>query len=164
MPEIVRRLPHAHLLIAGEFMEGHDHYQQIIRAGGVQAHITVHDQYVPNDDVQLWFCAADMVVLPYRSATNSGITQIAYNFDTPVIVTDVGSLGEVVLNSQTGFVLPDASPNSLADAVQRMCAGDNLQRFSKAIRIERHKYRWEAFVEGLEALVMRIESGIGPVA
>jgi D-inositol-3-phosphate glycosyltransferase len=154
MPEIARRLPQAHLHVVGEFLEPRASYMKLIRDSGVQSHITVHDRYVPNEDVRLWFSAADMVVLPYRSATNSGIAQVAYNFGTPVIVTAVGSLGEIVIDGKTGFTLADASPNSIAGAVEKMYQGNTLERFSQAIHGERHKYRWEAFVEGLEEFAM----------
>jgi D-inositol-3-phosphate glycosyltransferase len=156
MPEIVRRVPDAHLLVVGEFFDDPAPYMAQIREGGVESHVTIHDAYVANDQVAEWFSAADMLVLPYHSATNSGIAQIAYNFATPVIVTDVGSLSEIVIDGSTGFVLKDASPAGIASAVERMYEGDTIERFSEQIKVERLKYSWDAFVEGIEKLVERV--------
>lgn len=156
MPEIVRRIPDAHLLIVGEFFGDPAPYMAQIRDGGVTDHVTVHSGYVPNEEVGEWFSLSDMVVLPYHNATNSGIAQIAYNFATPVIVTDVGSLGEVVIDGATGFVLQDASPNGIADAVEKMYEDDALERFSANIVEERKKYTWDAFVSGIERLARQV--------
>lgn len=151
MPAILRRLPDAHLLVVGEFFEDREPYMEQIRASGAADHVTIHDAYVPNEDVARWFSAADLLVLPYHSATNSGIVQIGYNFALPAVVTDVGSLSEVVLDGRTGFVLKDALPESIADAVERAFAGDTLARFSANIIEERARYSWKAFARGLIA-------------
>jgi len=156
MPEIVRRIPDAHLLVVGEFFEDAEPYLAQIREGGVEKHVTIHDRYVPNEEVAEWFSVADMLVLPYHSATNSGIAQIAYNFATPVIVTDVGSLSEIVIDGVTGFVLRDPSPEGIASAVEKMYEGDTIARFSEGIKVERRKYSWDAFVEGIEGLVRKV--------
>ncbi|MCC7438891.1 MAG: glycosyltransferase [Armatimonadetes bacterium] len=152
MPEIARRHPDAQLYVVGEFFGGEKKkqpYIQQIEQGGVRDNITVVDRYVPNDEVALWFSAADMLVQPYHSATNSGIVQIAYNFATPLIVTNVGSLGEVVVDGHTGFVIDDPSPNGIADAVDKMYHNGTIQQFSHNITQERKKYSWDAFVEGM---------------
>lgn len=153
MPEIVRRMPDAHLLVVGEFFEDKEPYLKLIRDGGVADHVTIHDAYVPNEEVAGWFSSADLLVLPYHSATNSGIVQIGYNFAVPAIVTNVGSLSEVVLDGETGFVLDEASPESIASAVERMYEGDTRERFAANIVRERRRYSWDAFVEGIERFV-----------
>lgn len=153
MPEIVRRVPGVQLLVVGEFFDDAAPYLDSIRNGGVASHVTIHDAYVPNEEVAQWFSAADMLVLPYHSATNSGIVQIGYNFAVPAIVTNVGSLAEVVIDGETGFVLDDASPQALANAVARMYTGDTRDRLASNIVRERVKYSWDAFVEGIESFV-----------
>lgn len=157
MPAILRHVPDVHLLVVGEFFEDKDPYLQQIRESGIGDHVTVHDRYVPNEEVADWFSAADILVLPYHSATNSGIVQIGYNFATPAVVTDVGSLSEVVLDGKTGFVLRSADPESLADAVGKMYDGDTIARFSKNIEAERAKYSWDAFASGIEGLAAEIQ-------
>ncbi|MBC8145513.1 MAG: glycosyltransferase [bacterium] len=153
MPEIVKRVPDVQLLVVGEFFEDREPYLRAIREGGVDDHVTIHDAYVPNEDVALWFSAADMLVLPYHSATNSGIVQIGSNFAVPAIVTNVGSLSEVVIDGETGFVVDDATPVALADAVERMYSGDTRDRFEANIVRERARYSWDAFVEGITSFV-----------
>lgn len=153
MPEIIRRVPDAHLLVVGEFFDDREPYLRTIREGSVEDHVTIHDAYVPNEEVAGWFSAADMLVLPYHSATNSGIVQIGYNFAVPSIVTNVGSLSEVVLDGRTGFVLDEATPAVIADAVASMYEGDTRERFSANIVVERRKYSWDAFVDGIERFV-----------
>jgi D-inositol-3-phosphate glycosyltransferase len=158
MPAIASRVPDVHLYVVGEFFDSPEPYLAQIRDGGVGDHITIHDAYVSNEEVADWFSIADMVVMPYVSATNSGIVMIAYNFGVPAIVTDVGSLSEVVLDGQTGFVLADAAPETIASAVERMYQGDTIERFSRNIADERKKYTWDAFAEAFEKLVERVQS------
>lgn len=153
MPEIIRRVPGVHLLVVGEFFEDREPYLTTIRDGGVGDHVTIHDAYVPNEEVAGWFSAADMLVLPYHNATNSGIVQIGYNFAVPAIVTNVGSLSEVVLDGETGFVLDEATPEAIAGAVERMYGEGTRERFAANIVRERRRYSWDAFVEGIEKFV-----------
>jgi D-inositol-3-phosphate glycosyltransferase len=155
MPAIVERVPDVHLLVVGEFFEDREPYLRMIREGGVGDRVTIHDSYVPNEEVAGWFSSADMLVLPYHSATNSGIVQIGYNFAVPAIVTNVGSLSEVVLDGETGIVLDEATPEAIAEAVARIYEGDTRERFSANIVRERKKYSWDAFVEGIEGFVRR---------
>ncbi len=157
MPEVVRRVPDAHLLVVGEFFDDPEPYLRQIRDGGMEQHVTIHNHYVANEEVADWFSVADALVLPYHSATNSGIVQIAYNFATPVVVTDVGSLSEVVVDGRTGFVLPNASPDAIAAAVERLFQGDTIARFSEQILLERRKYSWDAFATGLEELARKVQ-------
>jgi glycosyltransferase involved in cell wall biosynthesis len=157
MPEIVHRLPDVHLLAVGEIYKSGDNHGELIRQLAEQSpvadHITLVDEYVPDQQVAQWFSAADVVVLPYRSATNSGIVQIAYNFSVPAVVTDVGSLAEVVLDGQTGYVISEPTPEMIADAVENCFVPGRLNEFRGNIARELPKYSWDAFVEGIEALV-----------
>lgn len=152
MPEILRRIPDIHLLVAGEYYEDATLYEKVIQQTGIAQHVTMHTEYVPNDEVTVWFSAADVVVLPYRSATNSGIVQIAYNFGVPAIVSNVGSLSEVVLDDMTGYVLEDTRSETIAAAVERILVPGVTDRMSVAIAGERAKYSWDALAEAIERL------------
>jgi len=88
----------------GEFYEPKDDYLSIIDQLGLNKHIIIIDKYVKNEDVPLYFCGSDVVVLPYVTATQSGIVQIAYGLNRPVITTNVGGLPEVVKDGKTGFL------------------------------------------------------------
>lgn len=153
MPAVLKRIPNARLLVVGEFFGDPKPYLDIIDKHRLGDAVQVHDQYIPTEEVAPWFSAADLLVLPYRSATNSGIVQIGYNFALPSVVTDVGSLSEVVIHGTTGLVVPDAEPETLAGAVERAFAPGELERMAANIVEERKKYSWDAFAEGVERFV-----------
>jgi glycosyltransferase involved in cell wall biosynthesis len=91
-------------------------------------------------------------VLPYVSATQSGIVQIAYQFDKPVIATNVGGLAEVVLDNRTGFIVKPEAPQEVADAVVRFYEGNREEEFVKNVREEKKKYSWENLIQAIEKL------------
>ena len=96
--------------------------------------------------------AADAVVLPYLSATQSGIIQIAYNFDKPVIATNVGGLAEVVIDGKTGFIVPPDNAPALAKAITRYYGEKREQEFSANVKTEKQKYTWDNLVATIEQL------------
>jgi D-inositol-3-phosphate glycosyltransferase len=155
--EALARLPldlGLHLLVAGEFYDPEAGYHNQIRSLGIAERVTLRSDYLPNDQVHLYFSAADAVVLPYRSATQSGIAQIAYNFDTPVIATDVGGLREVVLDDRTGLLVPPGDPSALADAIARFYASGRESLYRKHVREEKPKYSWQNLVSAIEELTL----------
>jgi len=140
----------AKLLVVGEFYDDKEKYIELIRRLGIEKHVVVNSDYVPNERVGLYFSAADVVMLPYTSATQSGIAQIAYNFNKPVIATSVGGLAEVVRDGVTGFVVPPNDPEALAHAVERYFAENREGEFSANVMHEKRKYSWEAMAEAIE--------------
>lgn len=160
MPAILERVPEARLLVVGEYFDDQSEYEQIIDRHRLADRVDVVDRYIPNEEVPQWFSAADLLVLPYRSATNSGIVQIGYNFSLPSIVTDVGSLSEVVIDGHSGIVIPDTAPETIAEAVVRGLQPDMLQAMREGIVEERKKYSWSEFARRLEAFALdRVLSG-----
>jgi glycosyltransferase involved in cell wall biosynthesis len=150
--DAMARLPGVLLLVVGEFYDSEEKYRRHVADTGVDSRVRFYSEYIPNDQVVDYFCASDVVVLPYLSATQSGITQIAYNFDKPVIATDVGGLAEVVIHEKTGLVVEPGNPASLADAIRRFYA-DNLESaFSANVREEKKKYSWDNLVANIEEL------------
>lgn len=150
MPAILERVPDVRLLVVGEYFDDQSEYSRIIDRLGIASQVDIVDRYIPNEEVPVWFSAADLLVLPYRSATNSGIVQIGYNFSLPSIVTDVGSLSEVVVDGHSGIVVPDAAPDTLADAVARGLQEGMLECLREGIKEERKKYTWSEFARRLE--------------
>jgi glycosyltransferase involved in cell wall biosynthesis len=114
--------------------------------------VTLRTNYVPNEEVKFYFSAADAVVLPYLSATQSGIAQIAFNFDCPVIATDVGGLPEVVRDGETGLLLPPNDPAALARRILEYFTTVDRARLRSAVREEKGKYSWENLVNAIERL------------
>ncbi len=109
------------------------------------------DEFIPNQDVRLYYSAADVVVLPYLSATQSGIVQIAYHFDKPVITTDVGGLPDEVEDGVTGFVVPAGDPEALAKAIASYFLRRLEQRFARQISRYKRRYSWEQLAEAIES-------------
>jgi glycosyltransferase involved in cell wall biosynthesis len=138
--------------VVGEFYDDEKSYRDQIRREGLADSVTVRSDYIPNDEVRYYFSAADAVVLPYSSATQSGIAQIAYNFDTPVIATTVGGLAEIVRDGQTGVLVPPDDPGALADGILRFFTSLDRTALRKRTREEKVKYSWDNLVAALERL------------
>jgi glycosyltransferase involved in cell wall biosynthesis len=144
--------PPPRLLVVGEFYEGREETAALVCELGLGEAVTIVDDYVADEKVGQYFSAADVVVLPYKSATQSGIVQIAYQLERPVICTDVGGLAEVVRDGETGFVVPPDSPGALADAVIRYQRDACEAGFTERIRGEKHKYSWDRMARAIETL------------
>jgi len=142
-------------LVVGEFYEDEKPYREHITHAGVEQSVQLVPEYVPNEKVADYFSAADVVVLPYLSATQSGITQIAYNFGKPVIATDVGGLAEVVVDGVSGLVVPPNDPRKFADAIVKFYNEDLEETLAAGSRQEKKKYSWDTMVEAIESLVVR---------
>ena len=141
------------LLIVGEFYEDENPTHELISSLGLQDKITVISDYIPNEDVKYFFCASDVLALPYIDATQSGIIQIAYFYNKPVIATDVGGLGEVVINGKTGFVVAPRSSESLARAIGKYYENGLEEEFTRNVASEKKKYEWEEFISNIMKLV-----------
>jgi glycosyltransferase involved in cell wall biosynthesis len=141
------------LLVAGEFYEDKQSYVEQVNRLGIGDNVIVLDTYIPNEEVKYYYSAADVVALPYISATQSGIVQIAYNYDKPVIATDVGGLPEIVDNGKTGYIVPAEHPQALAEAIVRYFIEDKEPEFSRYVQKKKGEYSWERFVETIEEFV-----------
>lgn len=141
-----------HLMVVGEFYDDEERYRKQVAELKLEGRVRFNADYLPNDQVALHFSAADAVVLPYSSATQSGIAQIAYNFDKPVIATAVGGLQEVVLDNITGFIVPPRDAKALAKAIERFYCEGREAEFSARVRQEKQKYSWENLARALEDL------------
>ncbi|MGE0561678.1 MAG: glycosyltransferase [Flavobacteriales bacterium] len=130
------------LLIAGEFYEDNTEYLNIIKEKNLTDDVIISDAFIPNTAVANYFCAADMVVQPYKHATQSGVTQIAYHFNKPMLVTDVGGLKEIVPNNVVGYVT-QANSKSVADAINDFYVNNKEQQFIEGVKTEKLKYLWQ---------------------
>ena len=130
------------LIIAGEFYDDKQQYLDLIAEAGIQSSVRVVDQYIPNEEVPHYFKSADVVVLPYTSATQSGIVQIAFGLGVPVITTDVGGLPEAVDHGGTGLIVESASATSLANAILRYYSDRLESKFRAAIEGQTDRFSW----------------------
>ncbi|MGJ1434845.1 MULTISPECIES: glycosyltransferase [Sphingobacterium] len=132
------------LLLAGEFYGDPAPYLELIKKYKLEEFIFMHTDFIPNQEVGRYFSAADCVVLPYRSATQSGITQVAYHFDLPMIVSNVGGLPELVQDGYVGYVVePDA--RQIADGIFSFYHYNKEEQFRTNIIDEKRKYSWDTF-------------------
>ena len=130
------------LVVAGEFYTAREPYLKRIADHGLQDEVLLHDRFIPDDDVKYYFSAADFVVQPYKTATQSGVTQIAYQFCVPMVVTAVGGLPEIVPDGRVGYVCPPTA-EGVAAAMDRMYEGDALKHFRENCVEERRRFSWE---------------------
>lgn len=140
------------ILIVGDIYGEKQPYLEGIAASSGRDIIQLVDGFVPDETVEDYFLAADLVVLPYVSATQSGIVQIAYNYDLPVVTTSVGGLPEVVLDGQTGYIVPPEDGGALARAVIRFFHEEKAVEFAAAVQAEKARYSWDRMAEAIEQL------------
>ncbi len=138
-PTILQERKTAHLLIVGEYYDDPKPYHEAMERLGIRDHITEVAEYVANEDVHLYFEAANLAVLPYNGATQSGILSIAYGFSKPVVVTDVGGLAELVDDGKTGYVVPPRDVRKLAEAIIRYFREGKEAEFSANIIVKRQQ-------------------------
>lgn len=152
MPMVRQKLPQARLWIVGDFGEGKEEYLEAIRNLGIEEAVRIVEGYIPDVEVEPYFAACDLVVLPYVSATQSGIAQIAYGFDKPVVVTAVGGLPEVVIDGQTGYIARPGDAQDLAEKIVHFFEKNKAKEFAAHVAAEAGKYSWEVMVENIEKL------------
>jgi len=152
LPAVRRGAPGARLVVAGEAYDDADAYRRQIANLGLGEAVTWVDRYVPAGDVPLYFGAADLVVQPYRSATQSGVAQTAFGYGVPVLTTDVGGLAEGVPHEEAGLVVPPEAPEALAAAAVRFFREAGLAERLRAGAEARQRGSWDAVCGALESL------------
>jgi len=139
------------LIVAGEFYGDSKPYMEQIKRLDISDRVVMHTDFIPDHEVNRYFCAADLVAQPYKSATQSGVTQIAFHFEKPMLVTDVGGLPEIGPDSKVGFVVkPDAQ--QIADAIVRYFSENWQERLTEGVREEKKKYAWENMTNAINNL------------
>jgi glycosyltransferase involved in cell wall biosynthesis len=146
----MERLDNLLLLVVGEFYEKEEPYRSLIREAGLQEKVRIVNEYVPGEKVPAYFSAADAVILPYLSATQSGIVQMAFNFDRPVIASRIGGLSEVVAEGRTGYLVPPGDAAALAEAIRSFFDRGEAERMSAEVAKAKAAFSWEALVEAIE--------------
>lgn len=143
----------ARLLIAGEFYGNEEKYMDIIRSRKLEDKVVLRTSFIPNTEVYLYFSACDLVVQPYRHATQSGVTQIAYHFGKPIITTNVGGLAEMIPDGKVGYVVsPD--PECIAKAIYSFYHEEKEAEFAANVLIERERFSWEGLLDEIDKIVI----------
>ena len=152
----VRKL-NVKLIIAGEFYENEIPYLDKINAIEGGKPFILKTNFIGKEDVKYYFGACDLVAQPYKNATQSGITQIAYHFGKPMLVTNVGGLAEIVANGKVGYVV-ERSSDDIAEAIIDFYQNDREVEFSKNVLIDSRKFSWKNFIDGILELKNEIHS------
>lgn len=138
------------LLVAGEFYGDPKPYLDRINELDISDSVVMHNDYIPDDRVNLYFRACDIVAQPYKTATQSGVTQVAFHFEKPMLVTNVGGLPEIVPDGKVGYVVePDAQ--QIADALVRFYKEGREEAFTEGVREEKKKYSWDRMTKAVIA-------------
>ncbi|MBW6482386.1 MAG: glycosyltransferase [Vicingaceae bacterium] len=136
------------LIIAGEFYEDEQPYLDLMKKLNIQEHIILKNEFIPDNQVVNYFCAVDIVAQPYRNATQSGVTQIAYHFNKPMLVTDVGGLKEMVPHQKVGYVV-EPNANAVANALVDFFNNHRENDFIEGVKQEKEKYNWNKLTEAI---------------
>jgi glycosyltransferase involved in cell wall biosynthesis len=141
---------HIKLLIAGEFYEDEKNYTELIDRLDIRSQLILHTDFIPDSEVRNYLCAADCVVQPYRNATQSGVTPLAYHFEKPMVVTNVGGLPALVPHNKVGLVV-EPNPAAIATGILRFFElGEDY--FIPHLRSEKQKYSWASLLKGITNL------------
>lgn len=148
--------PNINLVIAGEFYEDKQPYLDLIEKYQIQNQVILHGKFIANEDVKLYFSAADLVALPYRSATQSGVTQVSFHFEVPTLVTNVGGLGEIIPDKVAGYVV-ESNGKAIADGIKDYFENNRMPSFTEGMKKEKQKYDWKIFVDEVFDLFKNIK-------
>jgi glycosyltransferase involved in cell wall biosynthesis len=150
------RLNEINLIVAGEFYEDRKYYDDIVSSQQMEQRVVMNGEYIPKEAVKYYFSAADLVVQPYRSATQSGVTQIAYHFGIPMVVTDTGGLPEMVEDGVAGLVVREDS-RDIADAIYRFFSEEDLrEQLNRGVRKNASLFTWDLMSDGILQLFSEI--------
>ncbi|MDF1696122.1 MAG: glycosyltransferase [Saprospiraceae bacterium] len=135
------------LIVAGEYYVDKALYADLIKKSNLENSVVQFERFIKDSEVKNFFCASDLIVQPYRSATQSGVTQIAYHFNKPMVVTNVGGLPELCPHEKVGYITT-TEPNDIGDAILRFFEGDK-NKFEANILEEKKKYSWDILIQNI---------------
>ncbi len=144
------------LIVAGEYYTNKEKYQALIQKYDLEDDIFEFDKFIADDEVEHYFNACDLLVQPYKTATQSGVTQIGYHFNKPMIVTNVGGLSEMCPDGKVGFVV-EPKPKSIADAILKFYNDTDLEKMNLSIQEEKKNYSWEILTKNVFDLLSQIK-------
>ena len=145
-------------LVAGEFYCDSKPYYRMIEELSLNDAIVVYPHFIDDNDVTLWFSSADLIVQPYKSATQSGVTQIGYHFEKPMLVTNAGGLPEIIPHMKGGYVVtPD--PEAIAEAIDDFFTNNRSESFTEGIRDEKKRFGWGQMVKSIMELYSKSDKG-----
>ncbi|HKM92714.1 MAG TPA: glycosyltransferase [Prolixibacteraceae bacterium] len=136
------------LLVAGEFYSNEKKYLDLIASLNLNDSTILHTDYIPEDKVNLYFCAADIIAQPYKSATQSGVTQIGYHFEKPMLVTNVGGLPEIIEDQKCGYVV-DVNSEAIANALHDFYQNKRESKMVAEVKKAKAKFEWDKLTKAI---------------
>ncbi|NQU88410.1 MAG: glycosyltransferase [Mariniphaga sp.] len=136
------------IIVAGEFYSDSKPYYELIEKLNLSDHIILKTDFIPDEDVKIYFSAADMIVQPYKSATQSGVTQIGYQFNKPMLVTKVGGLPEIIPDKKIGYVV-EPNTEAIANALYDFLKNERKHEFTENVKKEKQKFLWSSMVSAI---------------
>ena len=154
--ERLKSLKNVKLIIAGEYYEDAEPYEKLIQKYDLENRIVRATDFIPNSQVATYFSAADLIVQPYKNATQSGVSQIAYHFDKPMLVTDVGGLAELIPDGKVGYV---TQPNAqaIADAIYDFYTSGKEAYFIEQVKFYKQQFSWKAMLGAIEEVAGKVK-------
>lgn len=144
--ELKDTMPNLRLLVAGEFYEDEQKYREQIVRLGIEDRVIVRNEFIADGDLRKYFGAASLVAQPYKSATQSGVTQVAFHFEKPMLVTNVGGLGEIVHDRKMGYAVP-VEAHAIAEAIADYYNNNRQEAYTAYLQGEKSKYGWDKLTE-----------------
>ena len=144
------------LIVAGEYYGNETYYQELIQKYELADKLVLHTSYIPSSEINNYFCAADLVVQPYKSATQSGVTQVGYYFDKPMLVTNVGGLSEIIADQVAGYVVEPAS-GKIADAIVDFYENSRGAAFTKEMQKLKQKFSWTNLTQNIFSIYEELQ-------
>ncbi|HEY0787336.1 MAG TPA: glycosyltransferase, partial [Thermoanaerobaculia bacterium] len=152
----------AKLVVAGEFWWGDEEtYRTIVREEGIEDRVRIEPRFIPDDEIALWFGAADVVLAPYRTEAQSGVVLTAFHFERPVIASTVGGIPEIVSDGRNGYLIPPESPVEIARAVDRFFLEADRAAMERAAGEGARRYSWEEYAKGMAGVLEKPGSHSG---
>ena len=136
------------LLIAGEFYESEEKYKLLISRLKLEDRVIIQNRFIPTEEIPYFFSAADVLGLTYKSASQSGITQMAFHFNLPILATKVGGLSEMIKHELVGY-LSESNPADISKFIDKIFTNNDLEEFRENLSIEKEKYTWSSFLDRL---------------
>ncbi|MDD5748891.1 MAG: glycosyltransferase [Actinomycetota bacterium] len=152
IPEAASKIENLFLLVVGEFWESRKTYEKLIDELGIREKVLIVDRYIPNEEISSYFSAADIVALPYVDASGSGVVQLSYGFEKPVITTRVGDIENSVKHGKTGFLVEPKNPSALACSIVDFFEAENREEMSSNIRKAMESFSWNTIVDCIESV------------
>ncbi len=153
MPDLLKNDPDIFLIIAGEFWKDKQTYLDLINNLNINQAIRIIDTYIPNEQVPVYFKAADVVAIPYTSATGSAIIQTAYDFGKPVVATKVGNISDIVHDGATGILVEPANVEQLTNAITTIFQNNRYKTFEQNLLSAQQSFTWDVLIDRLDEIM-----------